>query len=170
MQPPRDPVCVTRTKPKTAADLMVEASRTGELLGELITGIRECFVRVEPWIQAGKYLRACMSDLGKRNGWTIAEQVGDATPDRTQRLLNHASWDTPAAVSVIRRFVIGGLDAAGGACGLRIGALDETGQQKAGEATAGVKRQYMGGGGGRAARGNTPAPRHCRPAPRPRAV
>ena len=45
---------------------------------------------------------------------------------------------------MIRRFVIGGLDSAGGACGLRIGVLDETGQEKAGEATAGVKRQYMG--------------------------
>jgi hypothetical protein len=59
--------------------------------------------------------------LGKRNGWTIAEQAGDATPDRTQRLLNHASWDTCAAVSVTRRFVIGGLDGAGGTRGLRIG-------------------------------------------------
>ena len=134
---------------------MVEASRTGELLGELIGGIRGCFVRVEPWIQAGKYVRACMSDLGKRNGWTIAEQAGDATPDRTQRLLNHASWDALAAVSVIRRFVIGGLDGAGGAGGLRIGALDETGQQKAGQATAGVKRQYMGCAG-RVANGSTP--------------
>ncbi len=82
---------------------MVEASQAGELLGELITGIEGCFVRVEPWIQAGKYVRACMSDLGKRNGWTIAEQAGDATPDRTQRLLNHASWDALAAVRVIRR-------------------------------------------------------------------
>ena len=123
---------------------MVEAGRAGDLLDELIEGIRGCFARVEPWIQAGKYVRACLSDLGKRNGWTIAEQVGDATPDKTQRLLNHACWDHLAAVSVIRRFVIGGLDAAGGAGGLRIGALDETGQQKAGQATAGVKRQYMG--------------------------
>src|SRR5260370_3560926 len=108
---------------------MVEASRTGELLGELITGIRECFVRVEPWIQAGKYVRACMSDLGKRNGWTIAEQVGDATPDRTQRLLNHASWDTPAAVSVIRRVVIGGLDGARGGAALAVVGPDWDRQQ-----------------------------------------
>src|SRR5229473_2200594 len=105
---------------------MVEAARAGELLGELIAGIRDCFVRVEPWIQAGKYVRACLSDLGKRNGWSIAEWAGDATPDKTQRLLNHARWDTGAVVSVIRRFVIEGLDAAAGTCGLRIGVLDET--------------------------------------------
>jgi len=123
---------------------MVEAGRAGELLAELITSIHGCFVRVEPWLQAGKYVRACMSDLVKRNGWAIAERVGDATPDKTQRLLNHARWDTLAVMSVIRRFVIGGLDSAGGPGGLRIGVLDETGQQKTGTATAGVKRQYMG--------------------------
>src|SRR5258708_7122819 len=170
VQPRRDPVCVTRTKPKTAADLMVEASRTGELLGELITGIRECFVRVEPWIQAGKYVRACMSDLGKRNGWTIAEQVGDATPDRTQRLLNHASWDTPAAVSVIRRFVIGGLDAAGGARGARVRALGGTRPPKNREGTRGGKNALQGGppaasplGGGRAVGCAEGAPTPLRP-------
>ena len=52
-----------------------------------------------------------MSDLGKRNGWTIAEWAGDATPDKTQRLLNHACWDALEVMSVIRRFVIAGLDA-----------------------------------------------------------
>jgi SRSO17 transposase len=71
-------------------------------------------------------------------------RVGDATPDKTQRLLNHARWDTAGVVSVVRRFVISGLDGAGGPGGLRIGVLDETGQQKTGAATAGVKRQYMG--------------------------
>ena len=61
---------------------MVEAGRAGDLLDELIEGIRGCFARIKPWIQAGKYVRACLSDLGKRNGWTIAEQVGD--PPRTR--------------------------------------------------------------------------------------
>jgi SRSO17 transposase len=123
---------------------MVEASRASDLLAELISSVQGAFARVEPWLQAGKYVRACLSDLGKRNGWTIAEWVGDATPDKTQRLLNHACWDAAAVMSVIRRFVIGGLDGAGGPAGLRIGVLDETGQEKAGVATAGVKRQYMG--------------------------
>jgi SRSO17 transposase len=123
---------------------MVEAGRAGDLLRELITGMEGCFARVEPWVQAGKYVRACLSDLGKRNGWSIAEWAGDATPDKTQRLLNHACWDTFAVMSVIRRLVITGLDAIPGRPGLRIGAIDETGQQKHGQATAGVKRQYMG--------------------------
>ena len=87
---------------------MVEAGRAGDLLRELIAGIEGCFARVEPWIQAGKYVRACLSGLSKRNGWSIAEWAGDATPDKTQRLLNHAVWDTFAAMSMVRRFAVAG--------------------------------------------------------------
>jgi SRSO17 transposase len=123
---------------------MVEAGRVGELLKGLIDSVRGCFARIEPWLQAGNYVRACMSDLGKRNGWSIAEWIGDATPDKTQRLLNYARWDTAGVMSAVRRFLIAGLDRAADRRGLAIAALDETGQQKTGTATAGVKRQYMG--------------------------
>ena len=110
--------------------------------------LRPCFARTETWQQAGKYVSALVSELPRRNGWTIAEHAGDRTPDRTQRLLNRASWDTLAAMSEVRRFAAAGLEEAA-RCGRRrgrlvIGAIDETGQEKAGEMTAGVKRQYMG--------------------------
>ena len=80
-------------------------------------------------------------------------QAGDSTPDRTQRLLNQAAWDTFAAMGVVRRFAVAGLEEAarrgvGRRGGLRIGALDETGQEKKGQATAGVRRQYLGCAGG----------------------
>jgi SRSO17 transposase len=110
--------------------------------------LRECFVRVEPWLQAGKYVAALASGLARRNGWTIAEQAGDRSPQRTQRLLNRAVWDTFAAMGVVRRFAVAGLDEAarrgGRQQGLRVGAIDETSQVKQGSATAGVKRQYLG--------------------------
>jgi SRSO17 transposase len=86
--------------------------------------------------------------MPKRNGWTIAQHAGDRTPDRTQRLLNRAAWDTFAAMSEVRRFAAAGLGEAARrnrrGSAMVIGALDETGQEKTGEATAGVKRQYMG--------------------------
>jgi SRSO17 transposase len=109
--------------------------------------LRPCFVRVEPWLQAGKYAAALMSDLPGRNGWTLAERAGDRTPDRMQRLLNRAAWDTFAAMAVVRRFAVTGLDEAArraGRRGLAVGAVDETGQVKQGEQTAGVKRHYLG--------------------------
>src|SRR6202023_2153530 len=52
------------------------------------------------------------------------------------------------AMGVVRRFAVAGLDEAarktGRRCGLAVGAIDETGQVKAGTRTAGVKRQYLG--------------------------
>jgi SRSO17 transposase len=105
-------------------------------------------VRVEPWLQAGKYVAAVSGGLAKRNGWTIAEHAGDRGPERTQRLLNRAAWDTFAAMGVVRRFAVAGLDDAArraGRCrGLAVGAIDETSQVKQGSATAGVKRHYLG--------------------------
>jgi SRSO17 transposase len=51
-------------------------------------------------------------------------------------------------MGVVRRFAVAGLDEAarktGRRRGLAVGAIDETGQVKAGGRTAGVKRQYLG--------------------------
>ncbi|WNV82943.1 hypothetical protein [Umezawaea sp. Da 62-37] len=106
---------------------------------------RSCFPRIEPFLQARKYMRAVTSEMPKRNGWTVAEHVGDRTPNRTQRLLNRAVWDEDAAMAEIKRFAVSGLEEAARKAGrqrgkLVIGALDETGQQKKGDATSGVKR------------------------------
>jgi SRSO17 transposase len=141
-------VFVRTTESKAAA-----AARIGTALArgkrvELLELLRPCFARTEPWLQAGKYAAAVMSQIPRRNGWTIAAQAGDRAPDKTQRLLSRAAWDTFAAMGVVRRFAVAGLDEAarkiGRPHGLAVGAIDETGQVKAGELTAGVKRQYLG--------------------------
>src|SRR5713101_3075102 len=61
---------------------------------------------------AGKYAGALVSELPRVNGWSIARHVGDRTPDKTQRLLNHARWDSVAAMGVVRRFAVAGLEEA----------------------------------------------------------
>jgi SRSO17 transposase len=140
--------CVKTTESEAAAAARIGAQLGARKRAELLGLLRPCFVRAEPWLQAGKYVDALVSGLPRRNGWTIAEHAGDRAPDRTQRLLNRAAWDTFAAMGVVRRFAVAGLDQAarrsGRRGGLVIGALDETGQEKAGSATAGVQRQYLG--------------------------
>src|SRR5215510_5247620 len=114
---------------------------------ELLELLRPCFARVEPWLQAGKYAAALMSDLPRRKGWTLAERAGDRSPDRMQRLLSRAVWDAAALIRAVRRFAVAGLDQAardGGRRGLVVGAIDETSRVKQGERTAGVKRHYLG--------------------------
>jgi len=109
--------------------------------------LRPCFARTQTWLQAGKYLNALVSDLPSRNGWSVAEHAGDRSPARAQRLLSRASWDERAAMSLVRRYAAAGLDDVARRSRrrrMRVGALDETGQEKQGSATSGVKRQYMG--------------------------
>jgi DDE superfamily endonuclease len=139
---------VRTTKSKAAAAARIGAALAHRKRAELLGLLRPCFARTEPWLQAGKYAAALMSQIPRRNGWTIAAQAGDRAPDKTQRLLSRAVRDTFAAMGVVRRFAVAGLDeAAARTCrrrGLAVGAIDETGQVKAGSRTAGVKRQYLG--------------------------
>jgi SRSO17 transposase len=139
---------VKTTESKAAAAARIGAALARRKRAELLELLRPCFARTEPWLQAGRYAAAVMSQIPRRNGWTIAEHSGDRAPDKTQRLLSRAVWDTFAAMGVVRRFAVAGLDeaarTAGRRRGLAVGAIDETGQVKAGSCTAGVKRQYLG--------------------------
>ena len=86
-----------------------------------------------------------MSELPELNRWSIARHAG--TERITQRRsITRAGTPSPRWRGAPVRG--GGLEEAARRGkrrrGLVIGAIDETGQEKAGEATAGVKRQYMG--------------------------
>ena len=56
-----------------------------------IERVHECiggrFRRPEPRRRALDYLRGLLSPVEGKNGWQLAEQAGDATPDGVQRLL-----------------------------------------------------------------------------------
>jgi SRSO17 transposase len=131
---------VTQEDREAAAAAIVEGELAVANLAVLHGRLAPCFARAEPFAQARTYVAGLISDLPRKNGWTLAEHAGDATPDRMQRLLNHAVWDQDAAQGVVRGFVAEHL----GGQPLVVAALDESGQEKTGDATAGVKRQYMG--------------------------
>ncbi|TNC28631.1 IS701 family transposase [Amycolatopsis alkalitolerans] len=79
--------------------------------------------------------------MPRKNCWTLAEYAGDAAPHRMQRLLERASWNTFAVMHAVRDFVAEHL---ADPHGLAVLVLDESGQEKSGTTTAGVKRQYVG--------------------------
>ena len=98
-----------------------------------------CFGRAEPRRQARKYIAGLMGGSSPKNCWTLAQEAGDRTPDKMQRLLGHAAWDHRAAMGAVAGFTagrLGGQDA--------VVVIDESGQLKKGDRTAGVKRQYVG--------------------------
>ena len=104
--------------------------------------VAPAFVRREPRLRAYSYLLGLVSGLERKNGWTLAEFAGDATPDGMQRLLNAARWDADAVRDALRRYVTARLGDPGG---VLIG--DETGFEKSGVHSAGVQRQYTGTAG-----------------------
>jgi SRSO17 transposase len=123
-----------------AASTVEEARLACAYLDELMDGLAGCFARVEPRRQARKYVTGLISDLPRKNCWALAEQAGDATPDKMQRLLERAAWDAFEAMRAVREFAVRRLGDLAGA----VLVLDESGQEKAGEHTAGVQRQYLG--------------------------
>ena len=147
MQPPVIMLFVRTNEDRAAAAARIGARTALRERSALMGALRSCFARTQTWLQAGKYVNALASELPSRNGWSIAEHCGDRSPDCAQRLLNRASWDEAAAMSQVRKHAAAGLDGAVRRCRRRrmaVGALDETGQEKQGSCTAGVKRQYMG--------------------------
>jgi SRSO17 transposase len=111
-------------------------------LEKVLARIGPRFARAEPRARAGVYVRGLLSPAERKNGWTLAEQAGDATPDAMQRLLNHADWNADKVRDDLRDYVVEHLgdDAA-------VLVIDETGFLKKGSKSAGVARQYSGTAG-----------------------
>jgi SRSO17 transposase len=78
----------------------------------------------------------------RKNGWQLAEHLGDARPWRTQRVLSHVLWDEEAARDLCREHVVERLGAEDAVL-----VVDETGFLKKGRHSAGVARQYTGTAG-----------------------
>nr|WP_182903033.1 IS701 family transposase [Microbispora sp. H10830] len=111
-------------------------------LDALFARVAGRFGRVEPRRQARAYLTGLLAPVERKNGWQLAEAAGDATPDRMQRLLVSARWDSLGVRADLRAYVVEHL-------GHRDAVLivDETGFIKKGTKSAGVQRQYSGTAG-----------------------
>ena len=83
-----------------------------------------------------------LSSVERKNGWQLAEQAGDATPDGVQRLLCTYRWDADQVRDDLRDYVVEHLGAADGVL-----VVDETGFLKKGSQSVGVLRQYSGTAG-----------------------
>ena len=88
------------------------------------------------------YLKGLLSPVERKNGWQLAEQAGDATPDGVQRLLSSYRWDADLVRDDLREYVVEHL--AGDDAAL---VVDETGFLKKGDKSVGVQRQYSGTAG-----------------------
>lgn len=100
------------------------------------------FPRPEVRHRVGRYLAALLGPIERRNGWHLAEQMGETTPDGVQRLLRTARWDAEAVRDDLRSYVVEQL---GDPAAVLV--VDETGFLKKGTKSVGVARQYSGTAG-----------------------
>jgi SRSO17 transposase len=100
------------------------------------------FGRIETKQLALDYLQGLLSPIERKNGWQLAEHLGQVNPYRLQHLLDRAVWDADAVRDELRDYVVEHL---GDASGVLV--LDETGFLKKGTHSVGVKRQYSGTAG-----------------------
>ncbi|MGH8385448.1 MAG: IS701 family transposase [Pseudomonas sp.] len=111
-------------------------------LASVLAWIRPLFYRVESKKHAEQYVRGLLSPRGRKNGWTIAEHVGELDPTALQRFLNLSPWDADALLKLNREYAMEHLaDPAG------ILVADPTGFAKKGTKSVGVQRQYSGTSG-----------------------
>lgn len=110
----------------------------------LLAQIGPRFARSEARRHAADYLHGLLSHTERKNGWQLAEAVGDAAPYGIQQFLYRAAWDPDAVRDDLRAYVVEHLGDPGG-----ILVVDETGFLKKGAKSAGVQRQYSGTAGRR---------------------
>jgi SRSO17 transposase len=114
-----------------------------EALEELHRPIAGRFARSEARERVKRYLVGLLGRVERKNGWQLAEAIGETDPQGVQRLLNSAKWDADAVRDDLREYVVEHLgDEESGVL-----VADETGFLKKGKKSVGVARQYTGTAG-----------------------
>ena len=107
-----------------------------EALGELHERMGHRFARSEARDRVKRYLVGLLGRIERKNGWPMAEAIGERDPQGVQRLLNSARWDADEVRDDLRSYVVEHLgDEESG-----ILIVDETGFLKKGGKSAGVAR------------------------------
>ena len=95
-------VKTNQTAALTAA-LSIDPDDWLDEFGALMDRIRPWFARYEPARHAASLMLGLLSNLERKNCWTIAELRGDVTPYGLQNMLSRASWDHDAVAAGIEK-------------------------------------------------------------------
>ena len=76
-----------------------------QTLAELSGQIAPRFGRAEVRNRVGRYLRGLLATVERKNGWQLAEELGDPNAHEVQRLLAEAEWDEEAVRDDLRAYV-----------------------------------------------------------------
>ena len=121
-----------------------EVERWAEQFHAMWKQAADSFQRKDTRARAGQYLRGLLGRVERKNGWQLAEYVGESTPYAMQHVLDRADWDADKVRDELRRYAVAHLLTPGEG---GVVVVDETGFLKKGDKSAGVQRQYSGTAG-----------------------
>jgi SRSO17 transposase len=136
---PKEKQMTTEKQTEMEEEVLVQVS---EELAQITAQIRPRFRRAEARKRAEHYLQALLSPVERKNGWQLAEELGEHGPRGVQRLLGEADWDEDGVRDDLQTYVIEHLGEESGVL-----VVDETGFVKKGKKSAGVARQDSGTAG-----------------------
>jgi SRSO17 transposase len=124
-------------------DAAVGIEQWSDVFTDLYERIVRRFARIEVHERLRRYLFGLLGSIERKNGWQLAEAIGDADPQGVQRLLRTTCWDADGVRDDLREYLFAHLgDEASGVL-----IVDETGFVKKGSKSCGVARQYTGTAG-----------------------
>ena len=132
----------SKSQPAAGVDDLLEQAEAE--LTQVHARIGPHFRRAEARHRAHRFLHGLLAPIERKNGWQLAEELGERGPRGVQRLLGEADWDADAVRDELRAYVLEHL-----AEEPAVLVVDETGFLKKGKKSAGVARQYSGTAGRR---------------------
>jgi len=122
--------------PSPTDEALVTVQTWALWLTEVERRIMPHFSRSDARRRVWAYLRGLLSPVERKNGWQIAEVVGEATPYGSQHVLGRAQWDAEEVRKALHTYVV---EALGDPHAVLV--IDEPGFLKKGRHAAGVARQ-----------------------------
>lgn len=120
----------------------LEVQRWGRELERVCDRIGPRFGRPEVRGRAPRYVQGLIAQVDRKNGWQLADYLGDETPKNLQHFIARSQWNADEVRDDLQGYVIEHL---GDEDGVLV--LDETGFLKKGTKSAGVARMYSGTAG-----------------------
>lgn len=105
----------------------------------LTSRVASLFGHPKSRLHSRQYLEGLLAPIERKNGWAIAEHVGEKEPKAIQRFLNLTAWDADDLRDLNLDYALKNL---GDSEAILI--ADPTGFAKKGKKSAGVQRQYSG--------------------------
>jgi SRSO17 transposase len=119
-----------------------EVRRWGRELERVCDQLGPRFGRPEVRQRAPQYVQGLIAQVERKNGWQLADYLGDETPKNLQHFIARSQWSADEVRDDMQRYVVEHLSRDDGVL-----VLDETGFLKKGTKSAGVARMYSGTAG-----------------------